>query len=62
MWALFHGMGRYKTTSGVVVFVRLARLGRERDVSSFVLFVQLPRIVVWGKLTCQWIRFLSHVD
>ena len=55
-------MGRNKKSSGFVSFVELARLGRDGDFSSFVLFVQLPGFVGWGKLKCQWIRFLCHVD
>ena len=37
-------MGRGKDSSGFVLFVKLARLGRDGDFSSFVLCAQLPRI------------------
>ena len=55
-------MGWCKDSSGFVLFVKLAKVGRDGDFSSFALFVQLPRFVGWGKLECQWIRFLCHVD
>ena len=37
-------MGRGKDSSGFVLFVKRARLGRDGDFSSFVLCAQLPRI------------------
>ena len=40
-------MGRGKDSSGVVLCVKLARLGRD-EFSSFVLCTQLPRIVGMG--------------
>ena len=41
-------MGRGKDSSGFVLFVKLARLGRDGDFSSFVTCAQQPRISGMG--------------
>ena len=43
MWTRIHRIGRGKDFCGFILFVKRARLGRDGDVSSFVLCAQLPR-------------------